>query len=167
MNQTDITVLLFSLTFLFGATVEDGCTNTTDYNLTECPSSDKFNLLECYDALAKEFRDDFQTEFFCWSRKDYDEKIIKNVTISTAHVKENDLSANINKPFSTQFTSNGTHLKCDTMEKWATDSINVTSTSFGYKNLPCVTSTISVAEIGYCNPLSNISFCRNQTEIGL
>ena len=61
MNQTYIAVFFFSLIFLFGATIEDRCSkfsgdgyNTSyAYNLTECPSSEKFNLLECYDAKLK------------------------------------------------------------------------------------------------------------------
>ena len=130
MNQTYITVFLFSLIFLFGATIEDRCSkhSTSIYNLTECPSSEKFNLLECYDNSSKIFNEGFgYTKFWCWNRRDNDEKVIKNVSISTTRVEDDDLIANINQPFSTQFTFNGTHLKCDTMEKWATESIFVNS----------------------------------------
>ena len=161
MNPTYIIVFLFSLIFLFGATIEDRCSkhSTNIYNLTECPSSEKFNLLECYD---KSFENPYNIKFWCWSRRDNDEKVIKNVSISTAHVEDIDLIRNINRPFSTQFTSNGTHLECDTMEKWATGSIRI-STSYT-KSLPCVTSTLSVAEIKY-GMNSNGRFGTNQ--IGL
>ena len=113
MNPIYITVFLFSLIFLFGVTIEDRCSkhSTSIYNLTECPSSEKFNLLECYD---KSFENPYNIKFWCWSRRDNDEKVIKNVPISTAHVEDIDLIRNINRPFSTQFTSNGTHLECDT-----------------------------------------------------
>ena len=154
MNQTHITVLLFSLIFLFGASIEDRCakhSTNIHYNLTECPSSETFNLLECYDAYTKATLDDYTATFWCWSRKDVDEKTIKNVSISTAHVEDDDLIAKINQPFSTQFTFNGTHLKCDTMEKWATESIFVNSE---YSTMICVTSTISVATFQWCNPLA-------------
>ena len=161
MNPIYITVVLFSLIFLFGATIEDRCSkhSTNSYNLTECPSSEKFNLLECYD---KSFENPYNIKFWCWSRRDNDEKAIKNVSISTAHVEDIDLIRNINRPFSTQFTSNGTQLECDTMEKWATGSIHI-NTSYT-KSLPCVTSTLSVAEIKY-GMNSNGRFGTNQ--IGL
>ena len=82
-----------------------------------------------------------------------DEKVIKDVSISTTRVEDDDLIAKINQPFSTQFTFNGTHLKCDTTEKWATKSIYANETSFVTASLFCVTSTISVAEFQYCNQL--------------
>ena len=105
MTETYITVFLFSLIFLFGAAIEDRCTKHSHpndwyypYNLTECPSSEKFNLLECYD---KSFENPYNIKFWCWSRRDNDEKVIKNVPISTAHVEDVDLIRNINRPFST------------------------------------------------------------------
>ena len=152
MNQTYcITVFLFYLISLFGATIEDRCSKFLGdghyvYTLTECPSPEKFNLLECYDAEAKN-DSDFITEFWCWSRKDNDEKSIKNVPISTSRFEDDKLTQEINQPFFTQFTFNGTHLKCDSMEKWATESIDVSTTS--YAILPCVTNTISVAQFNY------------------
>ena len=155
MSQTYISILLFSLVFLFGAAIEDRCSKHygLSYVLVECPSSETFNLLECYDSHYKDFWSDFLlTKYWCWSRGDVDEKVIKNVTISTARVENDDLIAKLNQPFSTQFTFNGTHYKCDTMEKWATESIDVNNFPFG-ASLPCVTSTVSFAEILYCNPL--------------
>ena len=155
MNQTSINVFFFSLIFLFGATIEDRCTKHShpsgniEYNLTECPSSEKFNLLECYDEVLQVYRNQFNTVFFCWSRRDVDESIIKNISISTARVKDDDLIEKINKPFSAQFTFNGTHLKCDTMEKWATESIDVNATTY-CSSLSCVTSAKSVAKFKYC-----------------
>ena len=152
MSQTYIIVLLFSLVFLLGASIEDRCTkhsgndNDISYNLTECPSSGKFNLLECYNAKEKSRQDVRMLAFWCWSRRDNDEKMIKNVSISTAHVEGEDL---INQPFSTQFTFNGTHLKCDAMETWATESIDVNTNH--YATLLCVTSTVSIADFVYCN----------------
>ena len=97
MNQTCITVFFFSLIFLFGATIEDRCSKHSSndewnpYNLTECPSSENFNLLECYDANLKKDFAHYTSEFWCWSRKDIDEKIIKNVSISSASVEDDDL----------------------------------------------------------------------------
>ena len=169
MNQTyNITIaLLFSLIFLFGATIEDRCSRASTnhwYNLTECPSSENFNLLECYDAFDKNYTDDLC--FWCWSRMDNDEKIIKNVSISTARVKVDELIAKFNKTFSTQFTFIGNYLKCDSMEKWATKSVYVNSTSASVYFLPCVTSTISVATLEYCNPL-NSNGCYWTSQIGL
>ena len=122
-----------------------------NWHLTECPSSETFKLLECYDAWGA--NDEMMgIHFWCWSRRDNDEKVIKNVSISTTRVEEDDgLIAKINQPFSTQFTFNGTHLKCDTMETWATEYIDVSTTD--YATLLCVTSTISVAEFYYCNLL--------------
>ena len=152
MNQTYITVFFFSLNFLFGATSEDRCSKHSRpnyYNLTECPSSEKFNLLECYyEDLKNSGIASRLTNFWCWSRKDNDEKTIKNISISGGRVKDKYLIAKINQPFSTQFTFNGTHLKCDTMEKWANESIHVNIFSSDAV-LPCVTSTISVARFVY------------------
>ena len=170
MNQNYMTVFFFSLIFLFGATIEDRCSKHSsneeynEYNLTECPSSEKFNLLECYDAFDKNYTDGLW--FWCWSRMDIDEKIIKNVSISTARVKVDELIAKFNKTFSTQFTLIGNHLKCDSMEEWATKSVYVNSTSASVHYLPCVTSTISVATLEYCNPL-NSNRCYGTTQIGL
>ena len=102
MNQTYFTVLIFSLSFLFGATIEDRCTKHSEppyLILTECPSSEKFNLLECYHSEGKNNSNDVLQQFWCWNRKDNDEKVIKDVSISTARVEVNDLIANINQPF--------------------------------------------------------------------
>ena len=153
MNRTYVTVLLFSLIFLVGAAIEDRCSKHSHpndeyfpYYLTECPSSGNFNLLECYDVDLKNDSALFTMAFYCWSRRDNDESVIKNVSISTNRVEDDDLIEKINKPFTTQFTSNGTHLKCDTMEKWATKSFPVDISTY---DVPCVTSTISVAEFNY------------------
>ena len=164
MNQTYFTVLIFSLSFLFGATIEDRCTKHSEppyLILTECPSSEKFNLLECYDSEGKNNSNDVLQQFWCWNRKDNDEKVIKDVSISTARVEVDDLIANINQPFSSQFTFDGTYLKCDTIEKWSTDSIYVNTTEFATKTLPCVTNTLSVVEITYCNPMHWLCIDKN------
>ena len=163
MNNTYLTVLLFHSIFLHGATIGDLCSKHF-YGLTECPSSETFNLLECYDAYQKESIDAIMPMFWCWSRGDIDGKIIKNVSISTARVEDDDLIAKINQPFSTKFTFNGTHFKCDTMEKWSTESIFVNSTM--QSSMFCVTNTISVARFNWCNPLAPYA-CHNLDINGL
>ena len=166
MSQT-CTVLFFSLIFLIGATIEDRCSNHSSLfggSLTECPSIEKFNLIECYDEKQKNYNvKNSITEFWCWSRRDNDEKIIKNVPISTARVRDEDLIAKIKQPFTTQFTLKNGDLKCDTMEKWASESVYVHTPSFLWKYLPCATSTLSVAVFKYCNPLSSLGWlCSGQ-----
>ena len=151
MSQTYITVLLFFLIFLFGAAIEDRCSKflgTLKTNLTECPPSETFNLLECYDPIAKRSTDEDFQKFWCWSRKDNDEKTIKNVSILAPRVDNDDFFAKINQTFSSQFTFNGSHLKCDTMEKWATESIYVNTTEPEPGVRSCVSSPFS-----RCTPL--------------
>ena len=76
-------------------------------------------------------------QYWCWSRRDVSEDKIKKTILSTAVVDDYELTDLSKKPFSVRYLSNGTHYKCDSIEKWADIWYKITD----YKTSPCVTNT--------------------------
>ena len=79
----------------------------------------------------------YQNSYWCWSRQDVEEGIIKNATLLTALVDDNEFNALIVEPFSVKYRSNKTHYRCDYDSKWTSVwySIDVDNTS------PCMGNT--------------------------
>ena len=76
--------------------------------------------------------------FWCWSRKDYDENYLKKLNISIAYKEETFNS------FSTTFTYNGSHVKCDSEEEWAQTWFDLSNYLIPVPPIPCVTNTSSI-----------------------
>ena len=77
--------------------------------------------------------------YWCLSRQDVIEDIIKSATLSTGLVAYEDFGELVVKPLSVRYLFNKTHYKCDYEEKWASTwysigadnvSICMTNTSF-------------------------------------
>ena len=61
---------------------------------------------------------DYENSYWCWSRQDVDEEIIKNTTLSTALVDDSEFKELIVEPFSVKYLSNKTHYKCHYDSIW-------------------------------------------------
>ena len=91
-------------------------------SLVECPNRNE-DFLQCYDLFRKTSDGawiGYLLQYWCWDRFDNDESIVKNITISTTYL-DNDNSGILNLPFSSIFYSNGTHMICSANEEWVSD----------------------------------------------
>ena len=116
--------------------------------LVQCPPSKfmlKNNLVECFDNYSKTRNQDY-FEYWCTSRKDMDEEMIKQVIVTPAYV-DNELNDVIFKPFSTRYRFNGTHFKCDSEEEWASSWFGIDTHNIPFS--PCTTNTTIPANILY------------------
>ena len=93
-----------------------------------------------------------QTSYWCWSRRDIDEGIIKNTTLSTALVDDNEFKELIMEPFSVRYLSNKTHYKCDYDAKWTAIwyPLNVDNIS------PCMANTALPVNVKFRATNSNL-----------
>ena len=76
-------------------------------------------------------------EFWCWSRKDYDENFLQNISISTVFRDEKISFESI----STSFISNRTHVKCDSNVSWFQEWVYIGNPFMNNAELPCVTNS--------------------------
>ena len=121
--------------------------------LVECPPANfmlKDNLVECFDNFTS-FHNGPNLEYMCMSRRDMDEEIIKNTTVTTAYI-HNELNDLIFEPFSTKYQFNGTHFKCDSEEKWAGSWFNIDADSTS----PCTTNTTISVNVKYHSDDNNL-----------
>ena len=79
-----------------------------------------------------------RASYWCWSRKDYDEDYLKHISISIAYRDET-----INS-FSTSLKYNGSHVKCDSEEKWAQKWFQINNQGIYAPPVPCVTNSKTV-----------------------
>lgn len=82
------------------------------------------------------FLDGNSNKYWCWSRHDVSEDIIKDTIISAA-VDDQELTDLMKQPFSVRYLSNETHYKCDSSKEWA----NAWYVISGDNISPCVTNT--------------------------
>ena len=118
----------------------------SDKSLVKCPSEKpEHDYLECYDFFSKDLLENDHNPllYWCWSRKDNNEDVLKTLTISGYNDNEefNDM---INSPLTANFHINETHIVCQDNEEWW-NTISGLSTF-----LYCPTSTgIPVASFFY------------------
>ena len=84
--------------------------------------------------------------FWCLSRRDVNETLVKQQTIITSFVEDNELQHLIfDQPFSISYRFNGSHFQCNVDELWNDSWFvkNVDSTS------PCITNTSLHVNVKY------------------
>ena len=132
--------------------VYDQCSEFLDVigaPLRKCPS-EKSNdgYVECYDLWQKEnFENIYGTLlYWCWSRHDNSDDELKSLTISAGYNYDSEFNAMINRPFTTNFHINETHITCADYEEWWITNPGETF----HDNIHCPTSTgIPVASFIY------------------
>ena len=90
--------------------------------------------------------------YWCWSRKDVEENRIKKLTLSTSITRIDELIDLIKQPFKTRYLYNGTHIRCDSKEKWAGLWFNIDADSI----TPCVTNTSLEVNVKYRSSNKNL-----------
>ena len=80
-------------------------------------------------------------DFWCWSRRDYNEIDLRKLPI-TLNFREEEFM-----PFTTSFFYNQTSkcVKCNSPEKWAENWIDVSDPWNSPDNVPCPTNTTPIA----------------------
>ena len=141
-----ICIICFLLPQYLAKKTDDPCSQFHDIAgspLVECPAYDLDpNYVECYEAFAKKTAGIFQ--YWCWNRLDNDETILKNLTISTAYVNDDELFQQINKPFTSMVYNDGINIICSTNNNLTFPSTDDT--------FYCPTSTsIPVVQFQYFN----------------
>ena len=84
--------------------------------------------------------------FWCWSRKDISETLVKEVSITTSFVEDYELQDKIfHQPFSITYRFNGSHFQCNVDDEWNDSWFdkNTDSTS------PCITNTSLPVNVKY------------------
>ena len=134
--------------------VYDPCSEFLNYfgtPLVRCQSEKQdYEYLECYDLEDKQYFEEMDTPltYWCWSRHDNNENVLKNVTISAGYYDDLDFNDIINRPFTTKFYANESHIICQDNEEWGS-IIN----DYAYTYVYCPTSTgIPVAYFHYTKP---------------
>ena len=92
-------------------------------------------------------------KFWCWSRKDVNETLVKKLPITTSFVEDYELQDLIfNQPFSISYRFNGSHFQCNVDEIWNDSWFdnNVDSTS------PCITNTSLPVNVKYHTDDNNL-----------
>ena len=81
-------------------------------------------------------------DFWCWSRRDYNEIDLRQLPITLNFREEEFL------PFTTSFFYNQTSrsIKCNSSEEWADNWVDVSSNFYDPENIPCPTN---VGTVGY------------------
>ena len=106
--------------------------------LAKCPSEKlDGDYLECYDPNNKEDQETnggLRLMYWCWSRHDNNEDVLKNLAISADGYGYDNSEVNgiINRPFTARFYFNETHITCQENEEW--------SIPIGKPNVYCPTS---------------------------
>ena len=117
--------------------------------VVKCPSEkSEQDYLECYDLSEKNLLEHNHAPLlhWCWSRKDNNEDVLKNLTISGYNDDNAEFNDMINKPFTANFHINETHIVCQDNEEWWTTIPDLVHANQIY----CPTSTgIPVASFFY------------------
>ena len=56
--------------------------------------------------------------YWCWSRHDNNEAVLKNLTISAGHYDNSKFNKILNGPFTAKFYVNESHIICQDNEEW-------------------------------------------------
>ena len=137
----------------FAENVYDPCSEFFGFDntsLVKCQSEKSGDdYLECYDLSWKEtFEDSIPLMYWCWSRQDSNEAVLKNLTISAGHYDNSEFNDVLNRPFTAKFYVNQSHIICQDNEEWGS-IIN----DYAYTYVYCPTSTgIPVAYFHYTKP---------------
>ena len=108
--------------------------------LVKCPSEKSDDdYLECYDLFDKEYFEEPHTiplMYWCWSRRDNNDDVLKDFTISARFYDNSELNNILNRPFTAKFHVNESHIICQNNEEWES-IIN----DHAYTYVHCSTST--------------------------
>ena len=107
----------------FAEKIYDPCSEFLNYDgtpLVKCQSEKSGDdYLECYDLSWKEtFEDSIALMYWCWSRQDSNEAVLKNLTISAGHYDNSEFNDILNRPFTAKFYVNESHIICQDNEDW-------------------------------------------------
>ena len=85
-------------------------------------------------------------KFWCWSRRDVNEALLKEFSITTTLVEDYELQQLIfNQPFSVSYRFNGSHFQCNVDELWNDSWFDKIFDSTS----PCVTNTSLPVNVKY------------------
>ena len=110
--------ILIFVTSELAENVYDPCSEFLNYfgtPLVKCQSEKPDDeYLECYDLEDKQYFEETDTPltYWCWSRHDNNDDVLKNLTIFSGSYDNSDFNDKINKPFTAKFHDNGTHMFC-------------------------------------------------------
>ena len=109
----------------FAENVYDPCSEFFGFGgtpLVKCQSEKSDDdYLECYDLGDKE---DFEEShiiplmYWCWSRHDNSDGVLKDLTISAGYYDNSELNNILNKQFRAKFYVNESHIICQNNEEW-------------------------------------------------
>ena len=146
--------ILIFVTSELAENVYDPCSEFLNYfgtPLVKCLSEKQdYEYLECYDLEDKQYFEDVDTPltYWCWSRHDNNDDVLKNLTISAVYYDNSDFNDVINRPFMAKFYVDGTNIICHDNEEWWSP---ISDDAYTY--LYCPTSTgIPVAYFHYTRP---------------
>ena len=125
----------------FAEKVYDPCSEFLNYGgtpLVKCQSEKSGDdYLECYDLSWKEtFEGSIPLMYWCWSRRDNNDDVLKDFTISARYYDNSELNNILNRPFTAKFHVNESHIICQNNEEWES-IIN----DHAYTYVHCSTST--------------------------
>ena len=110
--------ILIFVTSELAENVYDPCSEFLNYfgtPLVKCQSEKTDDeYLECYDLEDKQYFEETDTPltYWCWSRHDNNDDVLKNLTIFSGSNDNSDFNDKINRPFTAKFHDNGTHMFC-------------------------------------------------------
>ena len=146
--------ILIFVTSELAEKVYDPCSEFLNYfgtPLVKCQSEKPDNeYLECYDLEDKQYFEEMDTPltYWCWSRHDNSEDVLKNLTISAGYHDNSDFNDVINRPFTAKFYVDVNKIICGDNEEWWSP---ISDDAYTY--LYCPTSTgIPVAYFHYTRP---------------
>ena len=127
----------------FTENVYDPCSeflNLDGTPLVKCQSEKSDDdYLECYDLDNKEYFEEphsIPLMYWCWSRHDNNEAVLKNLTISAGHYDNSEFNDVLNRPFTAKFYINESHIVCHDNEEW----VSIID-DHAWTNVYCPTST--------------------------
>ena len=108
----------------------------------KCPSEKSDDdYLECYDLFDKEYFEEphlIPLMYWCWSRHDNNDGVLKDLTISAGYYDNSEFNNILNRPFTAKFYVNESHIICQSNEEWG--SI-IDDDPFVFTYVHCPTST--------------------------
>ena len=110
--------ILIFVTSELAENVYDPCSEFLNYfgtPLVKCQSEKTDDeYLECYDLEDKQYFEETDTPltYWCWSRHDNNDDVLKNLTISAVYYDNSDFNDVINRPFMAKFYVDGTNIIC-------------------------------------------------------
>ena len=128
----------------FAEKVYDQCSEFLNFDgtpLIKCPSEKSYDdYIECYSLMDKQYFENMDSElmYWCWSRHDNNEDVLKNLTISAGYYDNSEFNNILNRPFTAKFYVNESHIICQNNEEWG--SI-IDDDAFVYTYVHCPTST--------------------------